>query len=178
MFELMRMPRSRKRLVSAVALGVAIVVICLLATDPVSLAFVVGIQRGARRQDFSPQQVQRGDAIVRPGNYIFPDATQLVVRLEPDGHGHAVEYQLSRNEKVLLVSGDDASAMHRWAFTLDDQDRLWFYSADIGLSVWLPIDGEWRETKVVDQPELLRALPAETSLPLGSRLRAELSAAN
>lgn len=167
-----KMSLLRRLVIAAVALPIAFIGLLFVVTDPVSLALVVGIQRGARRQDFSPQQVQRGAAIVRPGSYLFPDATQLVVRLEPDGEGHVVEYQLYRNGKALLVSGDEAGAFHRWAFTLDDQDRLWFYSADVGLSVWAPVDGEWRETKVVDQPELIRAIPPESSLPVSSSTRA------
>ncbi len=158
--------------IAAVALSLAFIGLLFVVADPVSVALVVGIQRGARRQDFAPQQVQRSAAIVRPGNYHYPDATQLVVRLEPDGEGHAVEYQLSRNGKALLVSGDQAGAFYRWAITLDDQDRLWFYSADVGLSVWAPVDGEWRETNVVDQPDLIRAIPPESSLPVSSSTRA------
>jgi len=140
-------------------------VVCFLITDPVSF-FATG-----RRQSYSPQQVQRGAPITRPGSYHYPDATNLVVHIEPSGGGHVVAYELLRNGRTLLTNDRGASDFHRWSFTLDDQDRLWFYSADIGLSLWTPVNGEWRETAVVDQIELVRQIPPESSLPVSTSAR-------
>ena len=145
--------------------------VCVFATDLLGLALVAGFRHEARRQDSSPQQIQRGAPITRPGSYHYSDATQLDVRLEPEGGGHVVFYQLAKNGRVLVAGGGEASGFHRWSFTLDDQDRLWFYSADIGLSVWTPVDGEWRRTVVGDQIELIRAIPPDSSLPVSKSAR-------
>ncbi|MFO0897504.1 MAG: hypothetical protein U0836_08785 [Pirellulales bacterium] len=171
------LPRIRR--VAAAILALLLLFVAgavFFANDLVGLAVVAGIRSSVRRQDFAPQPAVRGSAISEPGRYVFPDSTELRVELVPHGNGHAVRYQLSRGEERHLVSTDNPSAFHRWALVLDAQNRLWFDSSDLGLSVWTMADGAWRQTTVGSaRPDLLRAVPLE--LPLSGNLRAAVDEA-
>src|SRR5690349_12611076 len=111
---------KRTWLIASAALLVSVGAgVYVFATDLVGLTLVAGFQREARRQDFSPQQVQRGVPITRPGNYHYPDATNLIVHLEPSGGGHVVGYKLLRDGRSVLTNDREASDFHRWSVTLD-----------------------------------------------------------
>jgi hypothetical protein len=172
------LPRIRR--VAAAALALLLLFAAgavFFANDLVGLALVADIRSSVRRQDFAPQPAARGAALTTPGLYVFPDATELRAELVPHGNGHAVRYQLSRGGERLFVSTDNPSAFHRWALVLDAQDRLWFDSSDLGLSVWTVADDAWRQTPVGSaRPDLLRAVPPR--LPLSGSLRAAVDGAN
>lgn len=110
----------------------------------------------------------------RPGTYATPDGRVFEVGT-PKG---LVTYELRDPAgKVLLKTNEyRASDFHRWFFYMDDKNRLWFYSGDIGVFVWLQqADGVYTFTDVPSPSALAREMPSEFFSRMGSAMQRQFS---
>jgi hypothetical protein len=98
----------------------------------------------------------------------MPDGEVFLVSVDQSGN---VRYSLTdAHGNVLLKDGPpSASTYQRWHFFLDSQRRLWFHSADVGTSVWLPQGGgTYVMSDVVAGSAVARSMPTEFLSNMGS----------
>lgn len=88
----------------------------------------------------------------RSGRYVVSTIS------ENDNQGRWVRFQISdRSGKSVFVSPTRWAARHHIEYAFDDADRIWFYSGDVGTSVWAHVGGDgWEEMK----PEQWKGLTA------------------
>ena len=74
-----------------------------------------------------------------------------------------------------LVSNTMASDFHRWVIYLDQQQRVWYYSGDVGAFIWLPqSDGSYKEAGIMESDPLWREAPQEFYNKLGHTLQGSI----
>lgn len=113
----------------------------MVALVPVAMACVVAFGEWAigcsRRPTIRTPAVQVSSAtiIAKEGTYEFRDL-RLVLRVWVDASA-LVQFELHDQVGATLAhSSERASTYSKWAFTVDDSRRLWFYSGDVGTFVW------------------------------------------
>lgn len=95
----------------------------------------------------------------RSGRYV------LSIASEEDNQGRWIRFQVrERGGKVVFVSPTRWAARHRTEYAFDDADRIWFYSSDVGTSVWAHVeDARWEEMKREDWKGLTAPEPVESA---------------
>lgn len=142
---------TRARTASASAITIAVVAILFVAA-----------QRVYRREPVpsaQPHTVIPGAKITLPGTYEFQNL-HLTLRVWTDRQ-NLIQYELRElSGTVLAHSTEQAIALSRWAITVDESRRLWFYSGDVGFFLW---DGghEGVSRPIHDDPAARSAVPAE-----------------
>jgi hypothetical protein len=124
-------------------------------------AFAVGVtvafRQLARAQSrFDPNKIVAAEpaltVITSPGTYRY-DGLGVTLRVWIDAGG-IVQYELSAADGNQLVhSAERASTYSRWGFVIDEKRRLWFYSGDVGTSLW---DGSGTAARGLPKDDPLR----------------------
>lgn len=103
----------------------------------------------------------------RSGTYTMPDGRVFEVSTP----GGIVTYELRDPAGRVLLKTNEyrASDFHRWFFYVDDKNRVWFYSGDIGVFVWLQqADGGYIFSDVPSSSALSQDMPSEFFSRMGS----------
>jgi hypothetical protein len=103
----------------------------------------------------------RGGLITKVGTYKLASSQQTIaVHVDKE---HLVRYSITdRGGKTLITSSERPSAYQNWCLFFDKKGWLWFHSSDIGDSVAKKQDdGSYREVQIVDDAELIGAMPDE-----------------
>jgi hypothetical protein len=85
--------------------------------------------------------------------------------LEEDNQGRWIRFQVrERSGHVVFISPTRWAARHRTEYAFDDTERIWFYSSDVGTSVWRHIDDDrWEEMKPDDWSGLTAPEPVASA---------------
>lgn len=102
-----------------------------------------------------------GGLITKPGTYKLAGAgNTITVWIDKE---HLVRYSIAdAADKVVIASTERASTYSKWVVYFDSNGWLWFESSDIGTSVSKKNeDRTYQEISIIDQADLIRAMPEE-----------------
>lgn len=102
------------------------------------------IQTPTRRDVY---KVNYGSLITRHGRYLFPNQSQLVVRIDQEGIVCCVYRDAEGRERVNTLPEFRPGTSQRWGVVVDSAEWLWFNSSDIGDAVWIR-DDQGKYTKL------------------------------
>ncbi|MEZ5406028.1 MAG: hypothetical protein R3F23_07620 [Verrucomicrobiia bacterium] len=102
-----------------------------------------------------------GGLITKPGTY-EPVGTKNTITVWIDEE-QLVRYSIANaGGKVVIASTERPSVYSNWFAYFDFNGWLWFESGDIGVSVLRKDeDGIYEEIPIIDQEDLIRAMPEE-----------------
>ncbi len=78
------------------------------------------------------KQQWNGGAINKPGYYEFHSEINISV----NERNNLIEYSVESKDGSLTIPRKSFSALHNWAFYLENDGTLWVFSSDMGHSVW------------------------------------------
>lgn len=113
---------------------------------------------GCRKPSSETIENWPGGLITKPGTYKLAGGKQVVtVWIDKED---LVRYSISEGGRAIFNSAERPSAYSTWFLYFDSNARLWFQSGDIGTFVAAKNDvGTYSQTGIVDQAELIHAMP-------------------
>lgn len=126
---------------------------------------------GCGKTDSPVVQAWSGGLITRVGTYaVAPGSLVVTVWVDEE---RLLKYSIADGAGGrLFATTNRPSALANWFLHLDEANRLWVHSGDIGSSVVLGgAGGDCRELFLHDRPDLIRRMPEEffERLPDGVR---------
>lgn len=104
----------------------------------VGIAIGVGMTTGYRLWVSRVRNYEYGSTITSDGVYETSSGKRLVIKR----YLTLLDIQIrSSSGRVLCRCDVNPSAYSSWVMCIDQSDRVWLASSDIGTYVWVPIDG-------------------------------------